>query len=105
LCFFLHSAHANLTINMHLCFLQGAGVQACGELGFGRMLEPPHLCYLLQRHLSPSPLAGLRVTVTAGPTYEAIDREICCKRFNTHTYTCMYTHAQHTCSRAVLSSP
>jgi phosphopantothenoylcysteine decarboxylase / phosphopantothenate---cysteine ligase len=49
------------------------GEQACGETGFGRMLEPEDLLAVVQARLFPKPLAGTRVLVTAGPTFEAID--------------------------------
>jgi len=51
----------------------GQGDQACGEVGDGRMLEPPQLLDLLLAHFQPKVLAGQRVLVTAGPTFEAID--------------------------------
>ena len=51
----------------------GAGEQACGETGDGRMLEPDELLYDLIRFFSPKPLAGQQVLVSAGPTFEAID--------------------------------
>jgi phosphopantothenoylcysteine decarboxylase/phosphopantothenate--cysteine ligase len=51
----------------------GAGDQACGEVGDGRMLEPEDLCDLVIAHFQPKLLAGRRVLVTAGPTFEAID--------------------------------
>jgi len=50
-----------------------AGDQACGETGFGRMLEPAQIFAAVSLHLGPKPLAGTRVLVTAGPTYEPID--------------------------------
>jgi phosphopantothenoylcysteine decarboxylase/phosphopantothenate--cysteine ligase len=50
-----------------------AGDQACGETGMGRMLEPAHLAQLVARALQPRLLNGLRVLVTAGPTFERID--------------------------------
>jgi phosphopantothenoylcysteine decarboxylase/phosphopantothenate--cysteine ligase len=50
-----------------------AGDQACGEVGDGRMLEPEELLQDLVAVLTPKTLAGKRVLVTAGPTYEAID--------------------------------
>ncbi|MDH4061459.1 MAG: bifunctional phosphopantothenoylcysteine decarboxylase/phosphopantothenate--cysteine ligase CoaBC, partial [Aquincola sp.] len=50
-----------------------AGDQACGEVGDGRMLEAAQLCDALIAHFQPKRLAGRRVLVTAGPTYEAID--------------------------------
>ncbi|NCT99327.1 MAG: bifunctional phosphopantothenoylcysteine decarboxylase/phosphopantothenate--cysteine ligase CoaBC [Comamonadaceae bacterium] len=51
----------------------GAGEQACGETGDGRMLEPDELLYELVRHFQPKALAGRHVLITAGPTFEAID--------------------------------
>jgi phosphopantothenoylcysteine decarboxylase / phosphopantothenate---cysteine ligase len=51
----------------------GAGDQACGEVGDGRMLEPAELRDALVAHFQPKLLAGRRVLITAGPTYEAID--------------------------------
>lgn len=49
------------------------GSQACGEVGPGRMLEPPQLVTALTGMLSPSVLQGRRVLVTAGPTREPLD--------------------------------
>lgn len=51
----------------------GSGFQACGETGDGRMLEPPQLLEDVIAFFQPKVLAGRRVLVTAGPTYEAID--------------------------------
>ncbi len=51
----------------------GRGDQACGESGDGRMLEPLAIVHDLIAFLQPKSLAGHRVLVTAGPTYEAID--------------------------------
>jgi phosphopantothenoylcysteine decarboxylase/phosphopantothenate--cysteine ligase len=65
-----------------------AGEQACGDVGYGRMLEPVEIAQQLaeqaqassQRKFSPSthttaalPLEGQRLLITAGPTQEAID--------------------------------
>jgi len=50
-----------------------AGDQACGEIGDGRMLEAAELCDALVAFFQPKVLAGKRVLVTAGPTFEAID--------------------------------
>ena len=50
-----------------------AGDQACGEVGEGRMLEAVELRDALVAHFQPKLLAGRRVLVTAGPTFEAID--------------------------------
>ncbi|CAN7719596.1 bifunctional phosphopantothenoylcysteine decarboxylase/phosphopantothenate--cysteine ligase CoaBC [Pseudorhodoferax sp. LjRoot39] len=51
----------------------GNGPQACGETGDGRMLEAAEIVEDLIAHLSPKPLAGQHLLVTAGPTFEAID--------------------------------
>lgn len=51
----------------------GSGFQACGETGDGRMLEPEELLEDLIAFFTPKSMAGQRVLVTAGPTYEAID--------------------------------
>ncbi len=51
----------------------GHGDQACGETGDGRMLEPAELLEELLAFFAPKLLAGHRVLVTAGPTFEAID--------------------------------
>ena len=50
-----------------------AGDQACGEVGMGRMLEPEELLEAVLAFLAPKRLAGRKVLVTAGPTFEAID--------------------------------
>jgi phosphopantothenoylcysteine decarboxylase / phosphopantothenate---cysteine ligase len=50
-----------------------AGDQACGEVGDGRMLEAADLFERLEAFFTPKRLAGRRVLVTAGPTFEAID--------------------------------
>ncbi|MGH8461179.1 MAG: bifunctional phosphopantothenoylcysteine decarboxylase/phosphopantothenate--cysteine ligase CoaBC [Stenotrophobium sp.] len=51
----------------------GAGSQACGEIGDGRMWEPVEIREAVVKLLSSGPLAGLHAVVTAGPTREAID--------------------------------
>lgn len=60
----------------------GAGYLACGWIGKGRLAEPDDVVaavehVLQQRRQEPKPgeggLAGRRVVVTAGPTYEDID--------------------------------
>jgi len=50
-----------------------AGEQACGETGLGRMLEPADIAVALHGLLGKGGLAGKRVVITAGPTFEAID--------------------------------
>lgn len=54
-------------------FGPGEGDQACGEVGMGRMLEPEELVERLQGFFVPKLLAGRKVVLTAGPTFEAID--------------------------------
>src|SRR5256885_3838977 len=52
-----------------------AGDQACGETGYGRMLEPAQIAAEIEAFFAPKRLAGKRVLVTAGPppeTHEAV---------------------------------
>ena len=53
----------------------GEGYLACGWIGKGRLAEPAEIVDAAVRVLEPpdSALKGLRVLVTAGPTYEDID--------------------------------
>src|SRR3954451_4975612 len=51
----------------------GSGFQACGETGDGRMLEPHELVEDLVAFFQPKLLAGRKVVITAGPTFEALD--------------------------------
>jgi phosphopantothenoylcysteine decarboxylase/phosphopantothenate--cysteine ligase len=51
----------------------GCGDQACGEVGDGRMLEPAELLEDLLAFFQPKVLAGKRLLITAGPTFEPID--------------------------------
>jgi phosphopantothenoylcysteine decarboxylase/phosphopantothenate--cysteine ligase len=50
-----------------------SGDQACGEIGMGRMLEAVQLYQEILGALQPQVLAGVRILITAGPTFEAID--------------------------------
>jgi phosphopantothenoylcysteine decarboxylase/phosphopantothenate--cysteine ligase len=50
-----------------------SGDQACGETGAGRMLEAPDIADAVAAFLAPKTLAGVRVLMTAGPTFEPID--------------------------------
>ena len=55
-------------------FGPGAGDQACGEIGEGRMLEPLDLVDRIATLPSGNgPLRGRRVLISAGPTRERID--------------------------------
>lgn len=51
----------------------GAGEQACGETGLGRMLEPEQLLEEVIASFQPKILTGKRILLTAGPTFEPID--------------------------------
>ncbi len=50
-----------------------AGDQACGEVGDGRMLEAAELRDELIAFFQPKRLAGRKLLLTAGPTFEPID--------------------------------
>jgi phosphopantothenoylcysteine decarboxylase/phosphopantothenate--cysteine ligase len=50
-----------------------SGDQACGENGMGRMSEPSQMVESIISWFQPKLLAGARILVTAGPTYEPID--------------------------------
>ncbi|WP_239253655.1 bifunctional phosphopantothenoylcysteine decarboxylase/phosphopantothenate--cysteine ligase CoaBC [Candidatus Nitrotoga sp. M5] len=50
-----------------------SGTQACGEEGMGRMQEPVELARAVVAFFQPKLLSGVKVLLTAGPTYEAID--------------------------------
>jgi phosphopantothenoylcysteine decarboxylase/phosphopantothenate--cysteine ligase len=54
-------------------FGPASGSQACGEVGLGRMLEPVELVTLTARLFDTGSLEGVKVVITAGPTWEAID--------------------------------
>ena len=51
----------------------GSGDQACGEVGDGRVLEPEELLEDIVAFFQPKALAGQKVLITAGPTFEPID--------------------------------
>jgi phosphopantothenoylcysteine decarboxylase/phosphopantothenate--cysteine ligase len=50
-----------------------SGAQACGEVGDGRMLEPEATYEAIASFFQPKILAGRRVLLTAGPTFEPLD--------------------------------
>ena len=54
-------------------FGPGSGSQACGEVGEGRMLEPLELVAACAGQFGGGVLAGRRVVVSAGPTFEDLD--------------------------------
>ena len=51
----------------------GSGVQACGDIGLGRMLEPELLAQNTADLFAHKALSGKHVLITAGPTREDID--------------------------------
>ncbi len=51
----------------------GSGELACNETGDGRMLEPEEIFAALVAARQPKVLAGRRLLITAGPTFEPID--------------------------------
>lgn len=64
---------AQLVADGALILGPGSGDQACGEVGDGRMLEPAELLEDLIAFFQPNVLAGKRLLITAGPTFEPID--------------------------------
>ena len=50
-----------------------SGSQDCGDVGLGRMSEPSTLLALAESSFQTGALAGLKLTLTAGPTREALD--------------------------------
>jgi len=50
-----------------------SGEQACGDVGPGRMLEPGDIISHLTHSGQTKALDGTNVTITAGPTWEALD--------------------------------
>ncbi|MCF7522125.1 bifunctional phosphopantothenoylcysteine decarboxylase/phosphopantothenate--cysteine ligase CoaBC [Neisseria sp. ZJ106] len=54
-------------------FQPDSGEQACGETGVGRMKEAAELAELLPDLWTPKILAGKKILITAGATFEAID--------------------------------
>jgi phosphopantothenoylcysteine decarboxylase/phosphopantothenate--cysteine ligase len=50
-----------------------SGEQACGDIGPGRMLEPEDIAREAAKLFDTGTLAGVNVTITAGPTREVID--------------------------------
>ena len=64
---------AQLRLDGILVLGPDAGDQACGEVGMGRMLEAADLAREISAWFQPKPLAGTKVLITAGPTFEPID--------------------------------
>jgi len=73
-------AHAATQANLAVLRQRGvrvfgpaSGGQACGEFGSGRLLEAGEIVGELAATRAPRVLEGLKVLVSAGPTYEDID--------------------------------
>lgn len=64
---------ASLAHRQYLIWGPAQGEQACGDIGFGRMLEPLQLTSLVEQFFTPNTLADVSLLITAGPTQEAID--------------------------------
>ena len=60
------------TKGMHI-FGPDEGLQACGDIGYGRMLEPINIAQMLANCFESCLLSGLSLSITAGPTREALD--------------------------------
>lgn len=73
-------AHAATQANIATLAARGVAVlgpaegdQACGEVGAGRMLEPRDIVAAIATLATPRLLAGRRVLISAGPTFEDLD--------------------------------
>lgn len=64
---------ATLTSRNIALFGPAAGEQACGDVGPGRMLEAEELTACAAKVFNSRLLDGIHMTITAGPTREAID--------------------------------
>lgn len=67
----LHELQTRHT-GMHV-FGPAAGEQACGDVGYGRMLEPVEILEASAALFAPKKMTGKKIVITAGPTVEAID--------------------------------
>ena len=50
-----------------------SGIQACGDFGLGRMMEPVNIADHLEHVLNQGPLRERKIVITAGPTHEPLD--------------------------------
>jgi phosphopantothenoylcysteine decarboxylase / phosphopantothenate---cysteine ligase len=73
-------AHPAVQANMAILRQRGvvvlgpaSGEQACGDVGSGRLLEPLDLRDALAASFGTGELQGVKLVVSAGPTYEDID--------------------------------
>jgi len=63
----------SLLSRSYLLFGPGEGIQACGEMGPGRMLDVENIVEQTINGFPSNLLSGRKVVITAGPTREAID--------------------------------
>ncbi len=54
-----------------------SGEQACGDLGFGRMIEPLEILQHIEQHWQPGRWSGKKIMISAGATREALDPVRC----------------------------
>jgi len=54
-------------------FGPASGIQACGEVGEGRLLEVTEIVSACEQLFKPGLLQGVNIMITAGPTFEPID--------------------------------
>ena len=56
-----------------MIFGPDSGIQACGDIGEGRMQQPDTIVEQVANCFETGQLSGKKVVITAGPTREAID--------------------------------
>jgi len=66
-------AASQLTADGAVWLGPAAGRMASGQMGLGRMVEPDVIVRAVERAGTPHDLAGVRMLVTAGPTWEFFD--------------------------------
>ena len=73
-------SHPATSDNMHrlkerevIIFGPDNGIQACGDIGEGRMQQPEKIAEQVANCFETGQLSGKKVVITAGPTREAID--------------------------------
>ena len=64
---------AKLKISGAIMLQPDEGIQACGEIGVGRLMSVPNIVTAVSSAFHSGALKGQKVVITAGPTREAID--------------------------------
>ena len=68
------SANIDTLCDREVCIIGPAsGVQACGDIGPGRMVDPQMIVDQISEFFKTGELQGIHVVITAGPTREALD--------------------------------